>query len=37
VIDWWKENVAPDFPQLRADALTLLSEESKLEEIVRLV
>ena len=37
VIDWWKENIAEDFPKIRADALALLSEESKLEEIVRLV
>ena len=37
IIDWWKENVAEDFPKLRDDALNLLQEESKLEEIVRLV
>ena len=37
IIDWWKENVAEDFPQIREDALALLQEESKLEEIVRLV
>lgn len=37
IIKWWKENIAEDFPQIREDALTLLQEEAKLEEIVRLV
>ena len=37
IIPWWRENVAENFPEIREDALSLLSEESKLEEIVRLV
>lgn len=37
IIDWWKVNVAEDFPKIRSDALSLLAEEAKLEEIVRLV
>ncbi|PCI24494.1 V-type ATP synthase subunit A [Candidatus Peregrinibacteria bacterium] len=37
LIDWWKENVAEDFPEQRSDAMNLLQEEAKLEEIVRLV
>ena len=37
LVEWWKENVAEDYPQLREDALNLLQEEAKLEEIVRLV
>ncbi|HPO06099.1 MAG TPA: V-type ATP synthase subunit A, partial [Candidatus Gracilibacteria bacterium] len=35
--DWWKINVAEDFMDYRAQALALLQEEAKLEEIVRLV
>jgi len=37
LVDWWKENVAEDYPTIRKDALGLLQEEAKLEEIVRLV
>ena len=35
--EWWKANVAEDYPQQREDAMGLLQEQSKLEEIVRLV
>ncbi len=34
---WWRENVAQDFPEIREKGMELLSEEAKLEEIVRLV
>ncbi len=34
---WLDDNVAPDFSGLRLDAMTLLQEESELEEIVRLI
>jgi V/A-type H+-transporting ATPase subunit A len=34
---YWKENVASDFLEVRALGLGLLQEESKLDEIVRLV
>lgn len=34
---WYEENVAADFPQLRAAALVLLQEEAELNEIVQLV
>lgn len=34
---WYNENVAPDFMQLRGDAMRILSEEAELDEIVRLV
>lgn len=34
---YWKQNVAPDFAQLRSEALRLLQQEAELEEIVRLV
>jgi V/A-type H+-transporting ATPase subunit A len=34
---YWKQNVAPDFANLRAEALRLLQQEAELEEIVRLV
>jgi len=37
IVDYWKKNVAEDFPEVRARALELLQEESKLEEIVKLV
>lgn len=33
----WMKNIAPDFLDVRAEALSLLQEESKLLEIVRLV
>ncbi|MBN2058594.1 MAG: V-type ATP synthase subunit A [Candidatus Saganbacteria bacterium] len=35
--DFFKEQVADDWSNIRADAMRLLSEESELEEIVRLV
>lgn len=35
--DWMDENVASDWSELRTRAMALLQEESKLEEIVRLV
>ncbi len=34
---FWKEQIAPDFAFIRSTAMTLLEEESKLLEIVRLV
>lgn len=34
---WMNENVAEDFGKLRIEAMTLLQEESSLQEIVRLV
>lgn len=34
---WMEQTIASDFPQLRQNAMTLLQEESELEEIVRLV
>ena len=37
VIRYWKKNVAPDFPEVRAAAMNLLQEEAKLLEIVKLV
>ncbi|HZK38862.1 MAG TPA: V-type ATP synthase subunit A [Clostridia bacterium] len=35
--DWFNENVAPEWTQLRQKMLVLLSDEAALEEIVRLV
>lgn len=35
--NWYKENVADDWMDLRARVMTLLQEESELEEIVKLV
>lgn len=35
--DYWRENIAPDFPEVRAAAMNILQEEAKLLEIVRLV
>jgi len=37
LIDYWRKNVAEDFPEVRQKGLDLLQEESKLEEIVKLV
>ncbi|MEX1026946.1 MAG: V-type ATP synthase subunit A, partial [Candidatus Paceibacterota bacterium] len=34
---FWKENVGEDFEQIRGKIMTLLSEEDRLNEIVRLV
>lgn len=35
--DWWKANVAEDFAKQREEAMGILQEEAKLEEIVRIV
>ena len=35
--EWYRENVASDYPELRAFAMAILQEEAELEEIVRLV
>ncbi len=35
--DWYRENVAEDYPDLRLFAMSVLQEEASLEEIVRLV
>ncbi|WP_232686594.1 ATP synthase subunit A [Halobacterium zhouii] len=35
--DWWRENVAEDFPEVRQWAVDVLDEEAELEEIVQLV
>jgi len=35
--DYWRENIAEDFADVRARAMNILQEESKLMEIVRLV
>ena len=35
--DWYRENVAEDFPQLRDRAVTLLQRENELQEVVQLV
>ena len=35
--DFWKNEVAPDYAEVRKTAMTLLEQESKLLEIVRLV
>ena len=37
LISWYKENVSPDFPDCRARILSLLQEEDKLQEIVKLI
>jgi len=37
VKDYWKNEIAPDFSDIRTQAMGLLQEEAKLEEIVRLV
>ena len=37
VSDWFKENVAPDWMELRARLMLLLQEESELDEIVMMV
>ena len=34
---WYEKNVSKDFPKLRQEAITLLQEESELNEIVQLV
>ncbi len=35
--EYWAKNIAPDFSEVRAEALSLLQQEAKLMEIVRLV
>lgn len=35
--DWFRENIAPDWPELRKEAMALLQREAELLEIVRLV
>ncbi|MEM4576964.1 MAG: ATP synthase subunit A [Candidatus Nezhaarchaeales archaeon] len=35
--EWFKENVAPDWPELRREAMAILQREAELLEIVRLV
>ena len=35
--NWYRENVAQEFPELRAKTLSLLQEEAELNEIVQLV
>jgi V/A-type H+-transporting ATPase subunit A len=35
--DWYRENVAQDFPEVRQWAVDILDEESELQEIVQLV
>ena len=35
--DWYAENIAPDFSQLRDRAVTLLQRENELQEVVQLV
>jgi V/A-type H+-transporting ATPase subunit A len=37
ISDFWAKEVAEDFAENRSQAMTLLQEESKLEEIVKLV
>lgn len=37
ILDYWKREVAEDFPELRSRALSILQREEKLLEIVRLV
>ncbi|MBS7315144.1 MAG: V-type ATP synthase subunit A [Clostridiaceae bacterium] len=34
---WYIDNISPDFPKLRASAISLLQQESELNEIVQLV
>src|SRR5262245_16392070 len=37
VADWWRENVGKDWLEMRNRAMELLSEESRLQQIVKLV
>jgi V/A-type H+-transporting ATPase subunit A len=37
VSDWYQENVAPDWPARRDQAMSLLQKETELQEIVQLV
>jgi len=35
--EWYKENVSPEWPRLRGEAMEILQKESELQEIVQLV
>ncbi|MBR5300307.1 MAG: V-type ATP synthase subunit A [Bacteroidales bacterium] len=37
MVDWYRENVDKEFPELRQRTLTLLQEEAELNEVVQLV
>lgn len=37
LVDWYKKNVAEDFPALRAWAMQVLQKESELQEVVQMV
>lgn len=37
ILEYWKKNIAEDYPAIRTQAMELLQEEAKLEEIVKLV
>ena len=37
LVDWYKTNVADDFPTLRAWAMQILQKESELQEVVQMV
>jgi V/A-type H+-transporting ATPase subunit A len=37
LVDWYKENVSPEWSKLRDDSMELLQKESELQEIVQLV
>jgi len=37
IADWYRKNVAPDWPELRNEAMAILQKEAELQEIVQLV
>lgn len=37
ILEYWKKNVAEDYPKIRSDAMEILQKEKSLEEIVQLV
>ncbi len=37
ITDYWRKNIAEDYPEVRSEAMDLLQQESKLMEIVKLV
>ncbi|MEX0931365.1 MAG: V-type ATP synthase subunit A [Candidatus Paceibacterota bacterium] len=37
ITDYWRKNIAEDYPEIRSEAMDLLQKESKLLEIVKLV
>ena len=37
LVQWYKENIAEDFPELRAWAMKVLQKESELQEVVQMV